>query len=703
MRAAGGRAIATVVRSLLAVLVSIAVSSPAVIAQDGGHESLPPGATVLDVPYLPQDELLCGGAAAAMVLRYWGMENVLPTDFSPLVSPALGGMRARDLAANLTDLGWDPILFTGRFDEIRRHIRLGRPVITLIEVAGGRFHYVVVTGEADGRLVIHDPAISPFRLMSRDDLEQAWKRTGSLSLLVLPPLDTGPNVRVPEDDSESGRQVAPVCRPTLSEAIELVRLEQLDQAATVLSQGACATEPVFRRELAGIRLRQHDLDAAMRLSLEALEADPSDAHAAETLATALYLDDVPGEALDAWNRVGKPTLDLIRIAGLVRTAHRPVERLMGLRGGDLLTRRSLALARRRLADLPAAAASRVVYSPTGGGRADVVAGIAERQGLPTTMIPLAVTGLRAALQREVALTAVSTFGGGETWSAAWRWWDHRPRVAFAFAGPAEFGPPATWSVSAVWEEESFRPDLVGAMTGAQATDPADAAPARIVDEHSGGVLGSSIWLEPWLRARLRAGFERWDGRGSFIRSGAGFDIRAGGDRVALATSLDAWLSTDGRPGFGRISADAAFKSRDRLQGLVLTLTAGVEAVDQDSPPTLWPGAGTGFARQNLLRAHPLLNDGVISGPAFDRHLATGGAEFVYWFDLGSGFLMGGAGFLDFARSWGVRKADSFTDAGVGLRLGTSAREAVLRIDVATGLDDDEFAVSVGWWIPAAFR
>ncbi len=703
MRAAGGRAITTVVRSLLALLVSIAVSSPAVIAQPGGHESLPPGATVLDVPYLPQDELLCGGAAAAMVLRYWGMENVLPTDFSPLVSPALGGMRARDLAANLTDLGWDPILFTGRFDEIRRHIRLGRPVITLIEVAGGRFHYVVVTGEADGRLVIHDPAISPFRLMSRDDLEQAWKRTGSLSLLVLPPLDTGPNVRVPEDDSESGRPVAPVCRPTLSEAIELVRLEQLDQAATVLSQGACATEPVFRRELAGIRLRQHDLDAAMRLSLEALEADPSDAHAAETLATALYLDDVPGEALDAWNRVGKPTLDLIRIAGLVRTAHRPVERLMGLRGGDLLTRRSLALARRRLADLPAAAASRVVYSPTGGGRADVVAGIAERQGLPTTMIPLAVTGLRAALQREVALTAVSTFGGGETWSAAWRWWDHRPRVAFAFAGPAEFGPPATWSVSAVWEEESFRPDLVGAMTGAQATDPADAAPARIVDEHSGGVLGSSIWLEPWLRARLRAGFERWDGRGSFIRSGAGFDIRAGGDRVALATSLDVWLSTDGRPGFGRISADAAFKSRDRLQGLVLTLTAGVEAVDQDSPPTLWPGAGTGFARQNLLRAHPLLNDGVISGPAFDRHLATGGAEIVYWFDLGSGFLMGGAGFLDFARSWGVRKADSFTDAGVGLRLGTSAREAVLRIDVATGLDDDEFAVSVGWWIPAAFR
>ena len=76
---------------------------------------------------------------------------------------------------------------------------------------------------------------------------------------------------------------------------------------------------------------------------------------------------------------------------------------------------------------------------------------------------------------------------------------------------------------------------------------------------------------------------------------------------------------------------------------------------------------------------------------------------MYWLDIGSGFRLGGAGFLDLARARGVRRADSLVDAGFGLRLGTSAREAVLRIDVATGLDDDEFAVSAGWWIPAAFR
>ena len=32
--------------------------------------------TVLDVPFIAQSELLCGGAAAAMVMRYWGERGV---------------------------------------------------------------------------------------------------------------------------------------------------------------------------------------------------------------------------------------------------------------------------------------------------------------------------------------------------------------------------------------------------------------------------------------------------------------------------------------------------------------------------------------------------------------------------------------------------------------------------------------------------
>ncbi|MFQ5529022.1 MAG: C39 family peptidase, partial [Gemmatimonadota bacterium] len=659
------------------------------------------GATLLEVPYLSQDELLCGGASAAMVLRYWGMEEIFPTDFSSLVSGSLGGMRAHDLAAHLSDLGWDPFLFTGRFEELRRHVRLGRPVITLVEVKDGRFHYVVVTGELDDRLIIHDPAASPFELMSRPELNRAWSKTGGLSLLVLPAPERGPNVRTPvsalrpgeqeppEEPPEETRPLPATCRPRMSEALGLVSRDRHEQAARLLSEGACAHEPAFLRELAGLRLLQRDLDAAARLSREALETDASDRHAVETLATARYLDDAPFEALDTWNRIDRPMIDLIRIIGLRETNQRPMVRMLGLRGGELLTTSSLLLADRRLADLPAVAASRVTFAPTGGGRADVVAGVAERTGLPTTIMPLAAAGLRTAIRREVSLTAVSPLGQGETWSVAWRWWESRPRVAFRFAGPADLGPPAVWTLDATWDRESFGPGV--------------ADPVLTVDERTGAVLGYSIWLGPWLRARVRIGGENWVGRGGVARSGVGVDIRPAGDRLGFAAQADAWLADGGDPGFGRLTLDAAWTSRAVLDGLVLTMRAGFESVDSNAPAMLWPGAGLGFARSTLLRAHPLLDDGVVTGRAFDRHLTAGGAEIVYWRPIGAGVRVGGAGFVDVARTWGQRQGESFADAGIGLRLGTSAREAVLRVDVAADLNTDEFAVSAGWWIPAAFR
>ena len=40
--------------------------------------------TILAVPFSPQSDQLCGGAAAAMVLRYWGEREVHAEDFAAL-------------------------------------------------------------------------------------------------------------------------------------------------------------------------------------------------------------------------------------------------------------------------------------------------------------------------------------------------------------------------------------------------------------------------------------------------------------------------------------------------------------------------------------------------------------------------------------------------------------------------------------------
>ncbi|MGD8497220.1 MAG: cysteine peptidase family C39 domain-containing protein, partial [Gemmatimonadales bacterium] len=270
------------------------------------------------MPYFAQTELLCGGAAAAMVLRYWGMVGVRAEDFSGLVSRTRGGMRAEELAESIRQLGWEAFAFSGGFAEARRHLRLGRPVVALLEVDAGRFHYVVFVGEAGDRLIFHDPAGSPYRLMDREELERAWGPTGYLGLLVLPPPDRQPNVRPPATRARrdslpaTDRDALPAaCRGRLDRALSAAAGGRLAEADDLLAGGPCADHPAFLRERAGVRLRRGRTADAVALARRALAVRPDDEHAARTLATALYVRDRPDEALDAWNRADEPTVDLV--------------------------------------------------------------------------------------------------------------------------------------------------------------------------------------------------------------------------------------------------------------------------------------------------------------------------------------------------------------------------------------------------------
>ena len=49
-------------------------------------------AVAMDVPYLPQTDALCGGAAAAMVFRYWGDAHADAQEFAALVDRRAGGI-----------------------------------------------------------------------------------------------------------------------------------------------------------------------------------------------------------------------------------------------------------------------------------------------------------------------------------------------------------------------------------------------------------------------------------------------------------------------------------------------------------------------------------------------------------------------------------------------------------------------------------
>jgi hypothetical protein len=465
----------------------------------------------------------------------------------------------------------------------------------------------------------------------------------------------------------------------VQEGVRLAGTGDLDGARRLFETAAqrCPLSAGPWREMAGLHaLRSEWRDAAADAS-RALGKDPSDALASRIRATALYLDGDPDGALDAWNRVGEPLVDIVNITGLERIRYAAAARAIGLRPQMLLTRRTLQAARRRLAELPAARTTRVAYRPGEDGRAQVDAVVLERPLAPVSAIPLAAVALRAVTDRELGAGFASPSGGGEMWTVAWRWWEHRPRIAAGFAAPAPFG--GIWGVDVVDERQSY----------ADGGTPIEEARRR-------AAFHVSDWTDTGLRWEAAVSLDRWRGAGRAVSFSLAGQQRLAGDRASLEVRAASWT---GDVRTWTLGAAAEWRSTPRNEGRVWIGRTGTEAAGDGAPLALWPGAGTGQGRDALLRAHPLLARGVIRDGVFGRRLAYAGLEWRRWVQPArKPFRIAPALFLDTARaSRGLASFDRRwqSDVGAGLRLALPG-SGVVRLDFAYGLRDGSTAVSAGW-------
>ncbi len=664
-----------------------------------------PGVSVLDVPYVPQSEELCGGAAAVMVFRYWGVDSVAVREFAPLVDDSARGIRTGTLTDEIRSLGWRAVAFRGSLPELRRQLARGRPVIVLLRMGPDRYHYVVVVAADDGTVLVHDPARAPFRKLSVAEFRSMWAPTGAWSLLVVParhrvdslraaPADSTSAAPAPRAaDSAAERTAVPppagpsACHERVGDAVRMARDGDMAGAARVLeaTAAACPDSASPLRELSGVRFQQRRWMEAAAAARRALALEPGDPYTTRLLAGDLYMAGRREEALRTWNEVGEPRVSSLRVYGLERVRYRVVARRVDLPRDSLLTRRRLALVRRRLDAVPGFAATRVDWGYQGAGRAELRVAVLERRPLPGG-VPGLVLSLAAGLpQRVVRVRTGSLFGDGERMSAAWRWWSERPRVSLDVQGPDAFGLTGIWDAGGSWEREAFR---VPAASG-----PAD----TLREERWSAGLALDAWGTPFLRWRVGVSLDRWAGRGTAPGVAAGVELLGAGDRVRLVAGGRAWPGPDGAFGAGR--AELGWRSAERPRGVVLSSRVGYAAASARAPLQLWPGAGTGHARPTLLRAHPLLEGGVVSGPAFGRRVAYAGAEMTAWYAGLAPLAVGPALFVDFARAWsrpGGGASPAEVDVGAGLRLAVPGTPSRLRLDVAHGLRDGENAVSIGW-------
>jgi hypothetical protein len=444
----------------------------------------------------------------------------------------------------------------------------------------------------------------------------------------------------------------------------------------------CPADSAPWREMAGVHAIQEDWPKAAAHASAAVRRDSGDKHAWRILATSSFVAGDSRSALDAWNRIGEPVIDVVTVRGLVHTRHRAATAVMGLEPRAVLTSGALAAANRRLDELPAAQTARVTYRPLANGRAAVDAVVVERPRAPASLTSLAVVGVRSLTDRDVRAWVTNPTGAGDLISASWRWWENRPRVGISYAAPG-------------WWRGVMRIDAFRDVQSYEETLNSEVRTVKVRDVRKGGAVTLFNWTTTNLRWDVGGGVDAWAGRGTTVALSAGAEQRLDNDRVSLRTELSARGGSFTAWTWG---AAAEWRSSSRHEGYVLLSRGGVDLTSARAPRALWPGAGLGHARDVLLRAHPLLDDGAITGDVFGRQLYHVGAESRRWFKPGLRIVpLAPAVFVDLARAAKrLRPGDAWhADAGVGVRIAVPG-SGVLRVDLAKGLRDGETVFSIGW-------
>ena len=681
---------------VMAAVVLVATAATPAVAQSPPAD--PAGSTrLLDVPYLTQTEDLCGGAAMAMVLRYWGDRRVQPEDFASLIDRSAAGIRTDVLTADIKRRGWQGFPIDGaagaHHDWMRDQIDRGRPIVALIEVRPNRYHYIVIVGWTAAQVIAHDPASAPFQAWTRQDFDRAWAAAGRWAMLVLPSADPStpalqhPSTSALEHPSTSAPQHLTAastseCRPLIARMVELARAGQVADAAPglVAATELCPGDPAAWRELAGVHFLQSQWADAATTAERASVLGPEDEGVWDLLATSRFLNDEPLAALDAWNQIARPSVDIVRVEGVRRVPHPTVVGLLKLPPRTVLTAERQGHAARRLAELPSAAQTSLRYRPLGGGTADIDAIVVERPALPRGVVPIAATLVRGWLQDEVRVDAASLAKSGELLTVSWRWWEARPRVAVSLAVPALSWLPGVTTIEGSWERQSY------------------GGPVSVREERRHVGLRVADWASSTVRWTASSAFNRW-AADSYLSAGGGVEVRLVDDRVSLGVGAEAATPLETGTAFttGRLSS--AWRSTTNENRPMWVGGAAVTSTSGAAPLAVWPGAGTGHGREALLRAHPLLDAGVVTGEAFGRRLAHASIEYRRPVWRPAMASLGLAVFADAARAW--HRLDGSTsnlhvDAGVGVRLALPGKGGAMRIDVARGMRDQQVVLSAGW-------
>jgi hypothetical protein len=416
-------------------------------------------------------------------------------------------------------------------------------------------------------------------------------------------------------------------------------------------------------------------------------AAPADPRRTRELAAGRYASGDLTGALDLWNVIGEPRIAQIRVHDATRTNVGVLMHLVGLTTGDLLTADQYARAGRRLVEFPAGTAT-LAYAPDGLGQVDVDITLEEATLAPTGLYGFGAVAAEALFLKNVIVPFANVLHQGDAWTASYRWPDLWRLYGLDVALPSPASAPGISDVQTSWERQTYGPSP---------TDPL----ALFTEDHTKVGLALDDWLHGVVRWRAGASFDRWNERPHLGLTGS-LDLRLAQDRVSIGTEDATWVANADESGFSRADAWLSLRSTREPKQTVWMAIVEASTTSVNAPLDLWSGAGSGLARPPLLRAHEEINDNVIDGAIFGRTLVHATVEYHHPMAEVRATTFGWAAFVDTARAWHRMDGSASpwpVDAGVGVRWAAPGIGSTIRVDLARGLRDGGWALSLNWQAP----
>lgn len=177
---------------LISLFLLIACSPTARIApSEGAAGSTREGRLLLDVPFFPQPEGLCGPASLASVLHFWKRTTSVEEIKEAVYLPRLNGALGIDLTHFARKEGFLAESFTGSLAQLRERLAEGIPLIAFLNLGNRLFpvgHFIVVTGidEAREEVIAHSGSEAN-KAIPYQTFVAAWKKTDYWTLQIVPP------------------------------------------------------------------------------------------------------------------------------------------------------------------------------------------------------------------------------------------------------------------------------------------------------------------------------------------------------------------------------------------------------------------------------------------------------------------------------------------------------------------------------------